>query len=61
MTADITTTTKITPFAVRIATLDDPYVEQVVLLEGQGIWCFPPPTNRREERDEHQFESLDGS
>ena len=30
------------PFRTRMDPDDDPYTEQVVLMEGQGIWYFKP-------------------
>ena len=30
------------PFRTRMAVADEPYTEQLVLLEGQGIWYFYP-------------------
>ena len=36
------------PFRTRMPVQDDPYSEQVVLLEGQGIWYFAPITAKEE-------------
>lgn len=32
------------PFRTRMSSMDEPYAEQVVLIEGQGIWYFRPPS-----------------